>query len=62
VNGLDRTSYTFILQANPSGGCSGCVSITTALGPREVPQGEPSHRMAYLLAAEHAEKHRRSFS
>jgi len=46
VNGLDRTSYTVIYMANPSGGCRGLyVSITTALGatPRFT-RPRPSHR------------------
>jgi type II secretory pathway predicted ATPase ExeA len=61
VNGLDRTSYTVIYMANPSGGCRGLyVAITTALGatPR-FHKAEAIAQVAYLLAAEHAEKHRK---
>ena len=46
VNGLDRTSYTVVYMANPSGGCRGLyVSITTASGPHPgSTRPRPSHR------------------
>ena len=61
VNGLDRTSYTVVYMANPSGGCRGLyVSITTALGatPR-FHKAEAITQVADLLAAEQSERHRK---
>jgi type II secretory pathway predicted ATPase ExeA len=61
VNGLDRTSYTVVYMANPSGGCHGLyVSITTALGatPR-FHKAEAIAQVADLLAAEQSERHRK---
>jgi type II secretory pathway predicted ATPase ExeA len=61
VAGLDRTRYTVVYMANPSGGCRGLyVAITTALGatPR-FHKAEAIQQVANLLAAEQAERHRR---
>src|ERR1700683_2469477 len=60
VSGLDRTRYTVVYVANPSGGCRGLyVAITTALGatPR-FHKAEAISQVANLLAAEKAERHR----
>ena len=61
VSGLDRTRYTVIYLANPSGGCRGLyVAITTALGatPR-FHKAEAIAQVASLLETEQAERHRR---
>jgi len=61
VTGLDRTRYTIVYVANPSGGCRGLyVAITTALGatPR-FHKAEAIAQVANLLAAEQAERHRK---
>ena len=61
VAGLDRTRYTVVYLANPSGGCRGLyVAITTALGamPR-FHKAEAINQVAALLAAEEAERHRK---
>lgn len=61
VAGLDRTRYSIVYLANPSGGCRGLyVAITTALGatPR-FHKAEAIAQVAELLAAEQAERHRR---
>jgi len=61
VAGLDRTRYTIVYVANPSGGCRGLyVAITTALGatPR-FHKAEAIAQVANLLAAEEAERHRK---
>jgi type II secretory pathway predicted ATPase ExeA len=61
VAGLDRTRYTVVYLANPSGGCRGLyVAITTALGatPR-FHKAEAITQVANLLAAEQAERHRK---
>ena len=61
VAGLDRTRYTVVYLANPSGGCRGLyVAITTALGatPR-FHKAEAIAQVANLLAAEQAERHRK---
>jgi len=61
VAGLDRTRYTVVYIANPSGGCRGLyVAITTALGatPR-FHKAEAIQQVADLLAAEQAERHRK---
>jgi type II secretory pathway predicted ATPase ExeA len=58
---LDRTKYTLIYLANPSGGCRGLyVAIATALGatPR-FHKAEAINQVASLLAAEEHERHRR---
>jgi type II secretory pathway predicted ATPase ExeA len=61
VAGLDRTKYTVVYLANPSGGCRGLyVAIATALGatPR-FHKAEAINQAAALLAAEEHERHRR---
>ena len=61
VAGLDRTRYSVVYLANPSGGCRGLyVAITTALGatPR-FHKAEAIAQVANLLAAEQAERHRK---
>jgi type II secretory pathway predicted ATPase ExeA len=61
VAGLDRTKYTVVYPANPSGGCRGLyVAIATALGatPR-FHKAEAINQAAALLAAEEHERHRR---
>jgi type II secretory pathway predicted ATPase ExeA len=61
VAGLDRTRYTVVYIANPSGGCRGLyVAITTALGatPR-FHKAEAIQQVADLLAAEQVERHRK---
>lgn len=61
VSGLDRTRYSVVYIANPSGGCRGLyVAITTALGatPR-FHKAEAIAQVANLLAAEQAERHRK---
>jgi type II secretory pathway predicted ATPase ExeA len=61
VAGLDRTRFTVVYLANPSGGCRGLyVAITTALGatPR-FHKAEAINQVAGLLAAEEAERHRK---
>jgi type II secretory pathway predicted ATPase ExeA len=61
VAGLDRTRFTVVYLANPSGGCRGLyVAITTALGatPR-FHKAEAINQVAALLAAEEAERHRK---
>ena len=61
VASLDRTRYTVVYLANPSGGCRGLyVAITTALGatPR-FHKAEAIVQVADLLAAEEAERHRK---
>jgi type II secretory pathway predicted ATPase ExeA len=61
VAGLDRTKYTIVYLANPSGGCRGLyVAIATALGatPR-FHKAEAINQAAALLAAEEHERHRR---
>jgi len=61
VAGLDRTKYTLVYLANPSGGCRGLyVAIATALGatPR-FHKAEAINQVAALLAAEEHERHRR---
>jgi type II secretory pathway predicted ATPase ExeA len=61
VAGLDRTKYTVVYLANPSGGCRGLyVAIATALGatPR-FHKAEAINQAATLLAAEEHERHRR---
>lgn len=61
VAGLDRTRYTVVYLANPSGGCRGLyVAITTALGatPR-FHKAEAIAQVASLLEAEQAERHRK---
>jgi type II secretory pathway predicted ATPase ExeA len=61
VAGLDRTRYSVIYLANPSGGCRGLyVAITTALGstPR-FHKAEAIAQVAGLLEAEQAERHRK---
>ena len=61
VAGLDRTRYTIVYLANPSGGCRGLyVAITTALGatPR-FHKAEAIAQVANLLEAEQAERHRK---
>jgi len=61
VAGLDRTRYSVVYLANPSGGCRGLyVAITTALGatPR-FHKAEAITQVANLLAAEQAERHRK---
>jgi type II secretory pathway predicted ATPase ExeA len=61
VASLDRTRYTVVYVANPSGGCRGLyVAITTALGatPR-FHKAEAIVQVANLLAAEQAERHRK---
>jgi type II secretory pathway predicted ATPase ExeA len=61
VAGLDRTRFTVIYMANPSGGCRGLyVRITTALGatPR-FHKAEAIAQVSSLLAAEEAERHRK---
>jgi type II secretory pathway predicted ATPase ExeA len=61
VAGLDRTRYSVIYLANPSGGCRGIyVAIATALGatPR-FHKAEAINQAAALLAAEEHERHRR---
>ena len=60
VVGLDRTRYSVIYLANPSGGCRGLyITITTALGatPR-FHKAEAIAQVASLLAAEASERHR----
>ncbi len=61
VAGLDRTRYTIVYLANPSGGCRGLyVAITTALGatPR-FHKAEAIAQVANLLEAEQTERHRK---
>jgi type II secretory pathway predicted ATPase ExeA len=61
VAGLDRTKFTVIYLANPSGGCRGLyVAIATALGatPR-FHKAEAINQAAALLGAEEHERHRR---
>ena len=61
VAGLDRTKYTVVYLANPSGGCRGLyVAIATALGatPR-FHKAEAINQAAALLSAEEHERHRR---
>jgi type II secretory pathway predicted ATPase ExeA len=61
VAALDRTKYTVVYLANPSGGCRGLyVAIATALGatPR-FHKAEAINQAAALLAAEEHERHRR---
>jgi type II secretory pathway predicted ATPase ExeA len=61
VAALDRTKYTLVYLANPSGGCRGLyVAIATALGatPR-FHKAEAINQAAGLLAAEEHERHRR---
>jgi type II secretory pathway predicted ATPase ExeA len=61
VAALDRTKYTVIYLANPSGGCRGLyVAIATALGatPR-FHKAEAINQAAALLGAEEHERHRR---
>ncbi len=61
VAGLDRTKYTLVYVANPSGGCRGLyVAIATALGatPR-FHKAEAINQAAALLAAEEHERHRK---
>jgi type II secretory pathway predicted ATPase ExeA len=61
VAGLDRTRFTVVYLANPSGGCRGLyVAITTALGatPR-FHKAEAINQVGALLAAEEAERHRK---
>ena len=61
VSGLDRTRYSVVYLANPSGGCRGLyVAITTALGatPR-FHKAEAILQVAELLHAEEAERHRK---
>ena len=61
VASLDRTKYTVIYLANPSGGCRGLyVAIATALGatPR-FHKAEAINQAAALLGAEEHERHRR---
>ena len=61
VAALDRTKFTVIYLANPSGGCRGLyVAIATALGatPR-FHKAEAINQAAALLGAEEHERHRR---
>jgi type II secretory pathway predicted ATPase ExeA len=61
VASLDRTRYTVVYLANPSGGCRGLyVAITAALGatPR-FRKAEAINQVAALLGAEEAERHRK---
>ncbi len=61
VASLDRTKFTVIYLANPSGGCRGIyVAIATALGatPR-FHKAEAINQAAVLLGAEEHERHRR---
>jgi type II secretory pathway predicted ATPase ExeA len=58
---LDRTSYTVVYLANPSGGCRGLyVAVITALGatPR-FHKAEAIMQLASLLEAEASERHRK---
>jgi type II secretory pathway predicted ATPase ExeA len=61
VASLDRTKYTVVYLANPSGGCRGLyVSIATALGATPwFHKAEAINQAADLLAAEEHERHRR---
>jgi type II secretory pathway predicted ATPase ExeA len=61
VAGLDRTRYTVVYLANPSGGCRGLyVTITAALGATQrFYKAEAINQVASLLAAEEAERHRK---
>ncbi len=61
VAALDRTSYTVVYLANPSGGCRGLyVAVITALGatPR-FHKAEAIMQLAGLLEAEASERHRK---